>query len=511
MSLEFVATPIPHPAEPAPPRAHGLAPIDPTLREAFLAEGAARGELDRLFGPNALCVTTGQQPGLFTGPLYTVYKALSCAALARALERTVGRPVVPVFWVAGDDHDFAEAGHCHVLTSGNEVRRIALPPRPADAPLTPLYREPLGPAVEELLGALREETPPSEFHDAAFGWLSRAYHPDANLAQAFATALAALLGRFGVVVFQPTHQAAKRVMAPLLARALADADALEAALVARAGELERAGHPATVPVGDGATLVMIEGAAGRDRLVRGDGAFRTRRSDERFTLDAVRAIAAQEPTRLSPNVLLRPAVEAALLPTLAYLGGPGELSYLAQCEPVYRLLEIAPQRGVPRWSGLVVEGRVRKVLDKFGIGPDDLMGPEGQLERRLVRGGIPAEAEAALEALRGVLPREYEALRDAAARIDPTLRKPVESSLHAAEAGLRDLEKRMVSHLKQQNEILVQQVAKARGNLFPMGKPQERVFTVLPYLVRYGPAFLDDAYVHIARWAADLEASLRAA
>jgi uncharacterized protein YllA (UPF0747 family) len=154
---------------------------------------------------------------------------------------------------------------------------------------------------------------------------------------------------------------------------------------------------------------------------------------------------------------------------------------------------------------MVIEARVAKVLEKFDLRPDDLRLPEGQLEARLVRDGMPPEAREALEALGRLLPGHYDALRDAAARVDPTLRKPIENARNAAETGLRDIEKRIVSHLKQQNDILVQQVAKARANLFPLGRPQERVFTIAPYLVRYGTGFLDAAFDAVARWTDALE------
>jgi bacillithiol biosynthesis cysteine-adding enzyme BshC len=508
VTLEFRATPLSAPVGAWGSSREATAPPPaPSLRDAFLAQDDARAALDRLFERGGLCVTTGQQPGLFTGPLYTLYKALSAAALARRLARTTGRPVIPVFWIAGDDHDHAEAAHCHVLTPANEVRRLELPPRPPEAPLTPLYRARLGEAVQPLLAALRDETTPTEFREAVLAWLERHYLPDADQAGAFAGALAELLGRFGIAVFRSTHPAAKSAMAPILLRALEDAGTLEAALVTQAERLAGAGRPVPVTVGDGATLVMLEGRAGRDRLVRDDGALHARRSGERLTLADLRTIAAGEPERLSPNVLLRPVVEAALFPTAGYVAGPGELAYLPQCAPLYQRLGVTPQPPLPRWSGLVIEPRIRKVLEKFEIVPDDLRLPEGQLEQRLVRGDMPVAAQAAFETLRAVLPREYGTLRDAAATVDPTLTKPVESAQHAAETGLRDLEKRIVSHLKRQNETLVQQVAKARHNLFPLGRPQERVLTAATYLVRYGPAFLDQAYGEIERWAAALEPS----
>jgi bacillithiol biosynthesis cysteine-adding enzyme BshC len=505
MTLEFRATPLVPGGPPAADRASAVRSPAPALRQAFLAHDAAHGTLERLFGSGALCVTTGQQPGLFTGPLYTLYKALSAAAVARRLETALGRPVVPVFWVAGDDHDHAEAAHCHLLTASNDVRRLELPPRPADAPLTPLYRERLDEAVRPLLDAVRDETNPTEFRDGVLAWLERHYRPEADHASAFAGAMAELLGRFGIPVFQPTHPAAKAAMAPLLLQAAEEAAPLDAELADEARRLAAAGRPVPVIVGERATLVMLEGPAGRDRLVHDDGALHARRSGQRFTPADLRAIAAREPERLSPNVLLRPVVEAALLPTLAYVAGPGELAYLPQCAPVYARLGVAPQSAVPRWSGLVIEARVGKVMEKFGIGFDDLRLPEGQLEQRLVRGDMPAEAQAAFDALRRTIPGEFATLRDAATRVDPTLKKPVESAQSAAETALRDLERRIVSHLKQQNQILVQQVAKARHNLFPLGQHQERVFSVAPYLVRYGPAFLDDAWREIDRWSAALE------
>ncbi len=481
-------------------------PIAAELREACLAPDAAAAQLDRLSAPGALCVTTGQQPGLVLGPLYTVYKALSAVALARRLETLLHRPVVPVFWTAGDDHDFAEANHLHLLTVTNEVRQVALRARPPEAPLTPLYREPVGPSIADVLGQLREHTPPTEFRDEVFAWIARHYEPGGDLAEAFAGALSELLAPLGLVVLRPTHPVVKRAMRPGLLQALERAGELDRALVAYADALRATGATTPVPVGDGATLVMLESDAGRDRLVLDDGAFHARRSGHRYTLAELTRLADGAPERFSPNVLLRPVLEAAVLPTLAYVAGPGELAYLPQCAPAYEALRVAPQVPLPRWSGLVVETRVRKVLDKYAVAPGDLQLPDGQLEQRLVREDMPPDAQAALTALRTALEAEYSRLRDAAVGVDPTLRKPVEAALRTALGSLREVEKKLVHHLKQQNEILVQQLAKARVNLFPLGRPQERVLSPVPFLVRYGPAFLTDVAAAVERWAAGLVA-----
>ncbi len=486
----------------------GRAPLPADLRPAFHATHAAEAQLDRLLDGDALCVTTGQQPGLLLGPLFTIYKALSAIALAEVLGERLDRPVVPVFWVAGDDHDFAEANHVFATDLSNEVTELRLRERAATAPLTPLYREPLGPDIDAILDRLRELTPETEFRPSILEWVARHYRPKQDFATAFADALAELLGPHGLVVFRPTHERAKHAMAPLLLEALRRTSALNEALTERARSLESARQAVPVPVGDTASLVMMEGKLGRDRLMVVDGGFESRRAQETWSMQSLETIARDEPMRLSPNVLLRPVVEAALLPTLAYVAGPGELAYFPQCEPLYDALDVVPQATVPRWSAMALETRVSKVLRKYDLEPDDLR-DEGRAESRLAREDMPADAADALSHLRGHLGEEYGRLERAAGAIDPTLKKPIASARNAALASVNDVEKRIVAHLKKGNDIVVQQIAKARHNLFPHGHPQERVFNVTPYLIRYGSGFIDAALDECRRWTRTLESTIR--
>ena len=497
MSFRFVPTPLHTRAVLPEPRAGGL---DPALAEAFIPSAARETALARLSEPGALAVTSGQQPGLFTGPLYTLHKALSTAALARVLERQWGRPVVPIFWVAGDDHDFAEASHTAWLGGDGSLVTAALPPRPPEAPLTPMYRQPLGEGVTAALDALGASLPPSEFREETVAWLGRHYRPEATVAAAFGHAMAELLAPSGIVCFDSTHPAAKRAAAPLVLRALERAAAIDGDLERQSETLGETARTSGVMVGDGAALVMFEGRQGRDRLVASDGAFVTRRGRERLTLDELTAVAEREPTRLSPNVLLRPVVESWLLPTVAYLGGPAELRYLAFTPPVYERLGVERQRPLPRWSGVLVEPRVDRVLEKFAIDFTDLLEPPGVLEGRLVRSRLPAEAVEALQAIRSAVDAGYTALERSAGEIDPTLARPVQGARHQALAGTQEIEKKLVQHLKRRQETELGQIARARTAVLPGGKPQERVLTLAPFLARYGPALVDDLREAIEGW-----------
>jgi bacillithiol biosynthesis cysteine-adding enzyme BshC len=497
MSFRFVPTPLDAPLDLPPVRAGGL---DPALEPAFVPSAALDAALARLREPGALAVTSGQQPGLFTGPLYTVHKALSTAALAQVLQRQWGRTVVPIFWIAGDDHDFAEASETSWLTADGALTSASLPPRPPEAPLTPMYRQPLGEAVAAALDALGSSLPASEFRDETLAWLARHYRPEATVAAAFAGAMAELLAPAGIVCFDGSHPAAKRVAAPLILRALERAAEIDDDLERQSEALGDSARTSGVVLGDGAALVMLEGGQGRDRLVAADGGFVTRRAKERFDLAALRRIAENEPTRLSPNVLLRPVIESALLPTVAYLGGPAELRYLTLTPPIYRRLGVEPQRPLPRWSGVLVEPRVDRILEKFGIELEELLAPAGALESRLVRSQLPPEATAALESIRSAVEVGYEALERSAAEIDPTLVRPVQGVRHQALSGAQDIERKLVHHLKRRQETELSQIARARTAVYPRGKPQERVLTAAPFLARYGPALITDLSDAIETW-----------
>jgi bacillithiol synthase len=506
MTLRIVPTPATSTIEFPAPREGAF---DPALGDAIVPSSAREPALARLREPGAVAVTTGQQPGLFTGPLYTIYKALSTAALARILERQWQRPVVPVFWVAADDHDFAEASQASWIASDGALRTASLPTRPPEAPLTPMYRQPLGEAIDEALGTLAADLPASEFREWTLDWLRRHYQPQTTVAQSFSGALAELLAPAGVVCLDSSHSVVKRSAARHLVRALGLARELDRDLQDRAEELRTAGMDPGVPVGDGATLVMLEGAQGWDRLVISNGGFVTRRGRERFDLDALQRLAAAEPGRLSPNVLLRPVIESALLPTVAYIAGPGELAYLALTPPIYQRMRILRQPALPRWSGLLIEPRVDRVLQKFHLDVSDLLEPPGTLEARLIRSQLPDEAVSALAALEAAIETGYEILGKSAAEIDPTLARPVQGTKYQALAGLQDMEKKLVQHLKRRQDIELGQIAKARTLVLPDNKPQERVLTIAPFLARYGPSLISEISETIEAWyATALEGAL---
>lgn len=469
--------------------------------------GALRGggpdatmRLARFVEADGLAVTTGQQPGLFGGPLFTIYKAATAAALARRLEARLERPVIPVFWVASEDHDWEEVRRIHLPDLHNDLAAIEVPIPPGSEE-APLHRIPMGGELDQATGRLLEILPETDFSGPWVPVLRSAYREGRTLPEAFAELLEALLGPAGVFVLSPEHPELQKAALPVLLEEAARAREVGETLAARAAELEAAGYHVQVPVLEGGVNLFFEGARGRDRVFLDDGTFRLRRSGERLDAGELRARAEDDPIRLSPNVLLRPVVESVLVPTLSYVAGPGETAYFAQTGPVFAAHGMGPPVVHPRFSGTVLERKIAKVLDKFGLGVEAVARPHHELASDLAREEIPESVRRALAELRGATARGTAALAAAIKDVDPTLAGPVEHSRSQTFAHLDDVERKVTQALKRQNEVSLAQLDKARLHLFPLGKPQERVISPFYYIFRYGSELLD-------RWMTEAEEAL---
>lgn len=488
-----------HPLGALPPLAVRDAGWRADLDAALVGAPGTDDALRRLRQPGALVVTTGQQPGLFTGPLYGVHKALSAAALARVLERRWKRPVIPLFWVAGDDHDFAEASTATWIDAGGTVVEWTLPPRAASAPQLSLSEEHLPVEVLDGLQQLESALPPGPLRDETLAWLRKHYVPGATLHAAYAGAVAELLAPFGVLCFDPTHIAAKRAQVPLITAALRRAPELDAALAS----LPDAGTG--IAAGEGATLVFLATAVGRDRLlIDGDG-FRTRRSGEHFSSAEIQALLDREPSRFSANVLLRPVVESALLPTVAYVAGPGELRYLdRQVSALYPLFGVPQQQPVPRWSGTVVGRSAERLLGRLRITADAVLEDDGTLARTFLERDFPGDARQAIDALRKQITRSAGVIGAAGKRIDPVLDRAVKGRMQRLGQVTDDIENVIRRHLRRRDDIAHAQFVRLAESLRPRGKPQERVLTAPSFLGRYGNAWLNSIFEVVSAWAEGL-------
>lgn len=447
----------------------------------------AAERLRRFVDEGGAMVTTGQQTGLFTGPLYTVHKILTTLRLAEALERALGVVVLPVFWAASEDHDFAEVNHAEAVDAEGALHTVRVA---ATSPVAvPMSEMRLGDDVVRAMDGFAAIVQADGGDGDALAPLRQAYRPGATVADAFRDAVVSLFGGFDLLVTDAADPALKAASAQVLLAELANAAEHERLVAAQTEALRAAGYTTQVTLVEGATNVFWHGPAGRERLHRDDGGFVAQEARRRFTLDELRALLADDPRALSPNVFLRPVVESTVFPTLSYVGGPAETAYFAQVRPLFAALGIRTPVVFPRFGATIVTDEVADARERLAISDGELRLPEHELWDAVARRHLPGEVWERLEAIRGGLVEEFGRLIDAAGGIDPNLMDAVGGRRNRALLETAKAERTIVRHFKQRSPALARAARLVRNHLRPMGIPQERVLTVFQYLP-HDPALL---------------------
>ena len=450
------------------------------LASAFAATGRAQTRLERA-AAGGIVVTTGQQPGLFGGPMYTWTKAMSALAMADALEAALGVPVAPVFWAATDDADWVEACTTALVTARG-LQSLRLPGPATEG--RPMADVPLG-AVESVLAQL-DQACGSAAHADIRALVGRAYVPQATVGAAYVQLLRGLLEPCGIAVLDAAHPAVREASDPLLRRALRAADPIHDALKGRQAAIEAAGFAPQVDVVEELSLVFHT----TTRSSRGEAAVeRVRERVPRATAVAVAREAVVG--SLGANVLLRPVLERSLLPTACYLAGPGEYAYFAQVSAVAAALEVAQPLPLPRVAVELVPAQVMEHLAQLGLAESDLADPHGA-EQVVARRLLDESVGDALERLRITVATQVSAIGEAALTDRPVVADAVVHGLtRDLEARIARFERRVLAGVKRREAQAMQDVAMLRAVLRPQGQSPERILNLIPWLVRYGPALLD--------------------
>ncbi len=448
------------------------------LAPAFAVTGRAAERIGRA-AASGVVVTTGQQPGLFGGPAYTISKALSALAMADALEEASGVPVAPVFWAATDDADWVEAASTAFATAnGLELASLEGPPTDGVA----MADVPLG-SLTDALQLLRRACG-SAAHASVMQLIENAYVEHATVGAAYVQLLRALLEPLGIAVLDAAHPSLRSAADPFLRQALQHAPAIQHALLQRTKDIVGAGFAPQVEIVDELSLVFrtTTGASGRER-------DRTRARVP--VADAARVIREADHGSLGANVLLRPVMERALLPTVAYHAGPGEFAYFAQIAPIASALSAQAPLAVPRWSAEVVETRALRLAAERGLDDRMLLDPHAA-ESHVARALLDVELQDALERLRVAVETQMIAVREATGGDDAVVAPSVLEGLASdLSARLSRFERRVYASVKRRETSAMRDVAYIRAALRPLGQSPERKLNLMPFLVRYGPGVLD--------------------
>jgi bacillithiol synthase len=451
------------------------------------ADGAARNA-ERLGDPRAAAIVTGQQAVLFGGPLYVLYKALAALKLARDLERQRGAPVIPVFWVASDDHDFAEIRSVTLLDDAARLRTLRLAPEQE-----PVGQPASGIALDESVGRTLDEAaqclPQSPARDAALDLLRDCYRPGASLAGAFARLVSALLPE--LVVLDPADRELKALMRPVMAREVAEASPTSRLAAQAAPGLLAAGYHQQVPVRAGFLNLFVYSAGERRALAERDGRVELRGTGRLVDPGELLGQLDAHPELFSPGVLLRPLAQDLLLPTAAYVGGPAEIAYHAQIGPSYAHFGLVRPVLVPRPSLTLVEASQARALEAESLTLADLEGDPEALLGRWAREAYP-EVESAFARAREALVRELSEVEATLGALDPTLRAAANSARGRALHQIETLHEKATRVLKKRDLVRADRLRRTRDALFPGGSFQERGLGLIGPLARHGLPLVDE-------------------
>jgi len=459
--------------------------------------GAGEATLDNirlLRESDCIAVVSGQQAGLFTGPLYTIYKALSAVKLAGCL-RHRNTKAVPVFWIAAEDHDFVEVAKAEFIGRDCQLKNVEVS--------TDLHREgqPVGQVVlddsiDVVVDQLFELLPNSEFAADMKALVKNAWQPGRGYVESFAIMMTSLLGRHGLIFLDPLDPDLKRLAAPLYAEAARRAPEIAAAIEQRSGELESAGYHAQVLASANSFPLFLHDEEGaRHAIVRvEDGKYKTKDTEKEFTAGELATMAQEKPELFSPNVTLRAVVQDHLLPTIAYYGGAAEVAYFAQTAEVYRVLERPATPILPRSSLTMIERHTGRVLERYDLNLADFFEGLEPVIKRVVEEHLGADTAKLFSNAEQNVNHELDRLRQELEGIDPTLASALDTGRKKINYQLDGLRTRFVRAQMNRDEAAHRQLQRAFEQLYPNKALQERHINITSLLARHGTYVIEWIY-----------------
>lgn len=470
------------------------------LEEANRANGASEEtlkNLNLLREDDCVAVVTGQQAGLFTGPLYTIYKALSAVRLTECL-RGRGYKAVPVFWIATEDHDFEEVSKAEVIGKQGELVKLKNEPKRCYENLPVGYvklDDSIDKTVEELFDAL----PRTEFTEEVKKIIEESWTPGVDYGDAFARLLTKILGKYGLVLLCPLDERLKKLAAPVYVEAVKKSDEIVSALIKRSEELKENGYHAQVLITpDYFPLFWQSKDKTRHALKKSpEGTYKVKDSEREFNLEELSEIAAREPQRFSPSVVLRSVVQDYLLPTVCYFGGAAEIAYFAQSAEVYRILERPVTPIFHRQSFTIVESKHAKTLEKYDLQLKDLFAGVHNILPQIVEKHLNREMGRLFAEVEEKINIELNRLDQSLTAYEPTLAENLANRRRKIIYHVGNLRNKFHHAQMRKDAVVMRRIETAFDALLPNKHLQERSLNITSLINNHGLYLLDWIYAAI--------------
>jgi len=465
------------------------------LKEQNLSYGCGEQTIGNinLFTQEGTCaVVTGQQVGLFSGPLYTIFKAITAIKLAESLNQNNPGCFVPIFWLASDDHDFAEINHITLLDKENRIKDIPYQEHSLSLK-TPISRFVLTTEISNCLQQLNDLTRDSEFKPEILSQLGTAYQPGRSLVEAFAQWMTRLFKSYGLIFIDAAHPDLKDLGKDVFHTEIAQNSPSTQCALETSRKLEQKKYSPQIQLHEGIlNLFLVEDE--RDSIQCRDDDYSIKGKPQTFKKHELLQLLQKQPHIFSPNVLLRPLYQDKLLPTVAYVGGLSEVAYFAQMKEVYNRFSLPMPIIYPRKSLTLIDKKVDRTLKTYSLEFQDLWRNTDAKINEIAKEKIPRSLEKAIHTTASHLDKDFKDIRQETLAFEPALEKTVDLTMRKIHHHISLLEKKILKASKKQNTIMLQRIQLVKNSLYPNRHLQERVFNITPFLIKYGFTLVDRLY-----------------
>ncbi len=453
--------------------------------------------IDKLRDKSTCVVFTGQQVGLLTGPLYTVYKTLTTIKLSERLSKEMGVEVVPIFWMAADDHDFEEVGHVHLLD--REKKPVKIHYRPKDKPQDiPMGFFTLDENITDFLDKVLETLLPNDYYPDVEAMIREAYKPGRSIVEAFGIIMGRLFAGSGLILVNPADTEVKQLATPIFKKEIKENSESNQIVDLANLELDKLGYHLQVHnLKDYLNLFYYTGS--RSRVMLDGDEYIIEAQEKRYSQEDLLKAVDDAPSFFSPNVILRPVTQDYIFPTLAYIGGPSEVAYFAQIKDLHSHFKVQCPIVYPRISATIVDNYSIKTMQKYDLHLGDLSSDkkvQGAINA-IVERKFPQEYTDKIEENRLEILNKIMELHEVVKIFDEGVQKTLDKTRGKIDYELKSLQDKILKAYKKENDNIVHAVQSTGDFLFPEASMQERHLNILTFINRYGMEFMDKISEHL--------------